>query len=274
MLVNNAGSSKFAGPGQEMEVFEEMVRVHLGCCAVQDDSSEKRLGDEFGFAGKGFVARNPGGLMGVWAKENTREALFAAMLKREVFATSGPRIEPRFFAGWDIPTSACDSDMPTVAYTGGVAMGSVLNTSGRSHSPLFVAAATADAQGHALQRLQLIKVWTGADQQIHQRVVDLDGSRPGEAWVDPATCATGGVGHRQLCSTWQDPEFDPEQRAVYYLRVLENPSCRWSWCQCLDYPEDERPAACRDPSIPRFIQERAWSSPIWLGEQAGDELDF
>ena len=72
-----------------------------------------------------------------------------------------------------------------------------------------------------------------------------------------------GSGFKQLCATWRDPEFDPEVAAVYYLRVLENPSCRWSWHDCIALPENERPASCEDPTLPWQIQERAWTSPIW-----------
>ena len=235
-----------------------------GCCAVQDHTVERRLGGRAdGFGGRPMAARNPGGLMGVWAEENSRDSLFDAMRRREVFATSGPRIVPRFFAGWDIPAEVCAGDLASPGYAGGVPMGSELSGKGRQESPLFVAAALADAAGYPLQRLQVVKIWPGEGRDFHQRVFDVAGSEPGLATVDPGSCEVSGPGHAQLCATWRDPEFDAGQSAAYYLRVLENPSCRWSWRQCLEQPEGDRPSACSDPSIPRTVQERAWGSPIW-----------
>ena len=235
-----------------------------GCCAIQDYSAERRLGGKAdGFAGRSMAARNPGGLMGVWAEENSRDALFDAMRRREVFATSGPRIRPRLFAGWNLPEDICGDGLAARGYADGVPMGAELRGSGQSASPLFAAAAVADPDSHALQRLQVVKVWPGEGRAFHQRVYDIAGSEAGQARVDTASCAVEGPGHSQLCATWRDPDFDPGQRAAYYLRVLENPSCRWSWQQCLAIPEAERPAACADPDIPQTIQERAWGSPIW-----------
>ena len=93
--------------------------------------------------------------------------------------------------------------------------------------------------------------------------LDIAGAAPGEASVDPQTCEVSGHGFSQLCASWEDPDFDPDTAAVYYARVLENPSCRWSQHDCLALPEDERPPSCSDPDLPWQIQERAWTSPIW-----------
>ena len=110
-----------------------------------------------------------------------------------------------------------------------------------------------------------IKVWPGKDREFHQRVYDVAGAADNGSAVDPQTCATSaGRGARSFCQTWRDPDYDSGQEAAYYLRVIENPSCRWSWQHCLSVPEAQRPGSCVDPELPRFIQERAWSSPIWV----------
>jgi hypothetical protein len=239
-----------------------------GCCADTDNTVQLRLDDGEAFAGRTPAARNPGGLMGVWAEENSRDALFDAMQRREVFATSGPRIQPRLFVGTALPEGICDGNVAEQGYRLGIPMGGVIDES-LAASPLFVAAVTADPDGGLLQRVQLVKVWHDGEGGFHQSVVDIAGDANSGAAVDPVTCAVNGPGERQLCATWRDPDFDPAQPAAWYVRVLENPSCRWSWRQCLSLPEAERPATCSDPAIPRVIQERAWSSPVWYAPGSG-----
>jgi Protein of unknown function (DUF3604) len=121
---------------------------------------------------------------------------------------------------------------------------------------------TADHPGGLLQRVQIVKGWVDGEDKLHQAVYDVAGG-PNDASVDPETCLPRGTGAESLCSVWTDPEFDPAQSAVYYVRVLENPSCRWTARQCLALPEKDRPSACQDPAIPKTIQERLWTSPIW-----------
>jgi len=237
-----------------------------GCCANRDATIEGRLaaGDDpiSSFAGRSPAARNPGGLMGVWTQENSRDSLFDAMQRREVFATSGPRMQPRFFAGSSLSPGLCDDSFVRQGYEGGVPMGGVLE--GRlSESPVFAAAVSADPEGGLLQRMQVVKVWHGGAGEFHQAVFDIAGDKHNGASVDLDSCAVSGPGHRQFCATWKDPGFDPDQAAAYYLRVVENPSCRWSWRQCLALPQAERPAGGSNPTIDKVIQERAWSSPIW-----------
>jgi hypothetical protein len=116
--------------------------------------------------------------------------------------------------------------------------------------------------GAPLQRLQIIKAWLGSDGAFHQAVHDVARIAPG-ASVDPATCQPSGVGADTLCGTWTDPDFDEERAAVYYARVVENPSCRWTTWKCLSLPAEERPDGCTDPRVPPTVQERAWTSPIW-----------
>jgi hypothetical protein len=214
--------------------------------------------------------QNPGGIAGVWAEENTRDAIFDALKRRETFATSGPRIAPRFFAGWDIPESLCSSErLAEEGYRLGVPMGGVLSHDETNQkSPRFVVAAnadpgTTDEPGQPLQRLQIIKGWVGEDGSFHQQVVDIAGDANNGASVDPMSCATRGPGFASLCGVWTDPDFNASQDAVYYARAVENPSCRWSTRQCLLIPEAERPDGCSNPRIPRTIQERAWTAPIW-----------
>jgi hypothetical protein len=237
-----------------------------GSTGKTDASPTKRL--------KPRIQRNPGGLVGVWAEENSRDALFEAMRRREVFATSGPRMTMRFFAGWndfaadnEQATTWCDrSDALEGGYNAGVPMGGELTGPGEG-SPFFAISAqrdpgTQDHPGGLLQRVQVIKVQAAQDGNYHQQVYDVSGGPTG-ATVDLNTCTPRGPGADNLCTVWQDPDFDPEQSAAYYVRVIENPSCRWTHWTCLSTPQKERPAACIDPAEAKTTQERAWSSPIW-----------
>lgn len=217
--------------------------------------------------------QNPGGLAGVWAQENSRDSIFDAMKRRETFATSGPRIVPRFFAAWELPEGLCESsDMAARAYQLGVPMGGVLNEAPAANSlPVFAVSAQADAgtsqyPGGLLQRLQIIKGWVGDSGEYHQAVHDVAGDPENGASVDMNTCAPQGPGARELCTVWQDLDFDASQDAVYYARVIENPSCRWSARHCLSLSVDQRPDGCDvDGRLPATVQERAWTSPIWYG---------
>ena len=123
-------------------------------------------------------------------------------------------------------------------------------------------AGTAEHPGGLLQRVQIIKVQAMDDGTFHQQVHDVAGG-PSDADVDLANCKPRGQGANDLCTVWQDPDFDPEQSAAYYVRVIENPSCRWTTWTCLGLTESERPALCEDPDEAKITQERAWSSPIW-----------
>lgn len=218
---------------------------------------------------------NPGGLAVLYAEENSRDALFAAMRRREAYATSGTRPTLRFFGGWDYPAQACDApDMVAQGYARGVPMGGDLPAAPGRAAPRFLVSVQADAgtpeyPGNLLQRVQIVKGWY-ADGELRERVLDVAGGDNG-ARVDPATCEQSGPGHQHLCAVWQDPDFDPAAPAFYYARALENPACRWSQHVCVDAGVD-----CADPSsVPealqqccaeqhiRVIQERAWSSPIW-----------
>jgi hypothetical protein len=236
---------------------------HLG---IADGLIERRLSSQPGVMGN--VANGPGGLIGVWAPENSRAAIFDAIRRREVFGTSGPRIQPRLFGGFRYPEDLCEQpDLLARADAGGVPMGGDLPSPPGGAAPVLVAFAardpgTATAPGGLLQRIQIIKGFVDDEGGLHQQVIDVAGGDNG-ADVDPETCAPRGAGADLLCAVWHDPDFDPARRAVYYARVVENPSCRYSTWQCLALPPEDRPAGCAEPFMPELQQERAWTSPIW-----------
>ena len=131
-------------------------------------------------------------------------------------------------------------------------------------APMFWISALADATGgQPLQRVQIVKGWASDDGIFHQQVFDVTGFDADEADVDRKTCAVSGPGASALCGTWSDTNFDPDRSALYYARVLENPSFRWNALQCNAISLDERPSECADASLPWRIQERAWTSAIW-----------
>jgi len=185
------------------------------------------------------------------------------MLAKETFATSGPRMRVRFFAGYELPDDlVMRQDALKVAYQQGVPMGGDLLASA-GHTPRFFVWASRATDSAPLQRLQIIKGWIdGAD--AHQQVFDVAGDASNGASVDLDTCTPQGAGADALCTVWTDPAFNPAQHAFYYARVVENPSCRWSTYTCNRLPAEQRPAACSDPAVPKTIQERAWTSPIWF----------
>jgi len=256
-----------SNPGDTQE------RSYQGWSGKQDDSVMKRLGgtDQDVLAGQRWgLSSNPGGLAGVWAEQNTRDSLFDAMRERETFGTSGPRIQPRFFGGYGFAADLCgDPDFVKKGYAGGVSMGGELPPlPAGAEAPLFAVSAlrdpgTATFPGGLLQRVQIVKGWADDAGRFHQAVYDVAGSADNGAHVDLATCEPRGPGHDSLCAVWSDPDFDPRRHAVYYARVVENPSCRWNAWQCLSLPEAQRPPSCSDPEVPMRIQERAWTSPIW-----------
>ena len=219
---------------------------------------------------------NPGGLGVVWAEENSRDALFTAMRRRETYGTSGPRITVRLFGGWGYPEDLCSApDFASRGYAEGVPMGSVLPPRAAAGAPRLAVWALRDpgdrgAPSAPLQRIQIIKGWVDSEGIGRERVHEVAGDPANEADVDLDTCTPRGAGFGQLCTVWTDPDFDPDAPAYYYARVVENPSCRWNqWAcnaggaDCASGRVPEGLESCCDPQVPRTIQERAWTSPIW-----------
>ncbi|MGK0221146.1 MAG: hypothetical protein ACI9ON_000380 [Limisphaerales bacterium] len=210
------------------------------------------------------------GLAAVWAEENTRESIYDAFRRKETFATSGPRIQVRFFAGHDLDGTMLETADGMFRAAGrGVSMGGDLMTN-LGDVPSFIVWATRDAQSAPLQRVQIIKGWLDGG-ETHEQVFDVACS-DGLA-VDPKThrCPDNGAkvnladcavsadrGAVELKTLWQDPEFDEKQKAFYYARVLENPTCRWSTWDAL------RAGVAPRDNLDLVLQERAWSSPIWV----------
>ncbi|MFW6093704.1 MAG: DUF3604 domain-containing protein [Pseudomonadota bacterium] len=209
------------------------------------------------------------GLAGIWAEENTRESLFRAMRRKETFATSGPRIRLRFFAGYGYDADVLEAGATQRLYRGGVPMGGDLPIQDDDAAPRFVVQALGDPLSAGLDRLQIIKGWV-EDGETRERVYDVacaGGEAPdsrthrcGEVSRKvPGECgASRDAGAAGLGRVWRDPGFDPNQRAFYYARVLERPSCRWStW-------DARRAGDPPNPKVPAMVQQRAWSSPIWI----------
>ena len=209
------------------------------------------------------------GLAGVWAENNTRQSIYNAFRRKETFATTGSRIKVRFFAGYDIDNVLNEEDPIGFAYSKGVTMGSdILESNGRS--PSFLVWALRDIKRAPLERVQIIKGWTEISGRTHEKVFDVACSWGIAPDLLTNRCANNGanvnlenceisknVGSNELKTIWKDPEFDPTVKAFYYVRVLENPTCRWSTWDALKSGNKPR------PDIPSTIQERAWSSPIW-----------
>ena len=210
------------------------------------------------------------GLTGVWAEENTRESLFAAMRRKETFATTGPRMRVRLFAGHGLDgINLGTEDGLREAYARAVPMGGDLAPD-TAAAPEFVVMAMRDALSAPLQRIQIVKGWTDETGAAREQLYDIACADGGSvdpsthrcpdngAGVDLSTCAVdAGKGAAQIHGHWTDPDFDPARNAFYYARVLENPSCRWSTWDAL------RAGAEPNPRLPKTIQERAFTSPVW-----------
>ena len=213
------------------------------------------------------------GLAAVWARENTREALWDAMKRKEVYATTGTRMVVRVFGGWDFEPEELDRwDFAATGYQRGVPMGGELTDargSAAAGAPVFMIRALRDPDGANLDRVQMVKGWLNADGTTDERVYDVvwsgdrapgsDGKLPpvgNTVDVEAATYANS-IGEPILFGFWEDPDFDPDRRAFYYVRVLEIPTPRWTTYDAAFFGVD-RPA-----DVPAAIQERAYTSPIW-----------
>ena len=210
------------------------------------------------------------GYAAVWAKENTRAALFEAMRRREVYATTGSRITLRFFGGWEFEEDdAARPDLVRRGYRDGVPMGADLPESAAgAEGPRFLVRALKDPNGANLDRIQIVKGWRDADGALHEEVHDvalggerrrgLFGIREVGSTVDVANATyTNTIGAAELSAFWQDADFDPEQHAFYYVRVIEIPTPRWSTYDAARF------GVSLDERAPRSVQDRAYASPIW-----------
>ena len=220
-----------------------------------------RLWDNWRLTGSGYV--------GAWARANTREEIFAAFKRREVYATTGPRISVRFFGGWDYQPSDIEKpDLASIGYAKGVPMGGVLKEKGKA--PRFIVVAAKDPNGANLDRVQVIKGWRSADGKLHEKIYEV--VYAGDREVNPQTgkiapvgntvnfedaTYTNSIGSPLLSTVWTDPDFNADIPAFYYVRVLEIPTPRWTLYDAVRYnitpPKD----------VPLVTQDRAYSSPIW-----------
>ncbi|KAA1174489.1 DUF3604 domain-containing protein [Marinobacter salinexigens] len=210
------------------------------------------------------------GYAAVWAKENTRAALFDAIKRRETYASTGPRITLRFFGGWDYSDQEVNyPDYVDRGYEKGVPMGGDLTSAPDGKAPRFMISATRDPEGANLDRVQIVKGWHANDGTLHEKVYDVAWSDDRQAnaagklppvgnTVDEDTATwTNTIGAAELATVWTDPDFDQSERAFYYVRVLEIPTPRWPNYDEVHFGEKV------DTDLPRSIQERAYSSPIW-----------
>jgi hypothetical protein len=259
---------------------------HTGLTAVEEENffgkhtgvepSPKRWEHPVGCFGKECVfgwEQAASGYAGVWATDNTREAIFDAMMRRETYATTGPRITVRFFGGWEFAALDAQTRSPAATgYSKGVPMGGDLRTAPAGKSPSFLVAALKDPLSGNLDRVQVVKGWMDAKGDLQEKVYDV-------AWGDAATRKpdaktgklppvgstvdvasatwTNTIGVPELISVWRDPDFDPALRAFYYARVIEIPTPRWTAYDAVRF------GVKMDPKVPMTTQERAYTSPIW-----------
>ena len=226
-----------------------------------------KVGDQE-YTGWSMVAS---GYQGIWASENTREALFDAMMRKETYATTGSRMLVRFFGGWDFKEADAQSRLPgDVGYLKGVPMGSDLPVAPDGGAPSFLIAALKDPLSGNLDRIQVVKGWLDAkgnrQEKVYnvawsgERALDADGKLPpvGDT-VDLATATwTNTIGNSELITVWTDPDFDAAQSAFYYARVLEIPTPRWTAYEAVRFG-----IKMPSPDVPMKTQERAYTSPIW-----------
>ncbi|MEE8400003.1 MAG: DUF3604 domain-containing protein [Desulfobacterales bacterium] len=228
------------------------------------EPSAYRIYDSWQYSASGYAA--------VWAKENTREALFDAMRRKEVYASTGPRITLRLFGGWNYERKdAFSPNLARIGYEKGVPMGGDLTHAPRGASSKFLIRATKDPDGANLDRIQVIKGWRSSDGSLHEKVYDVavsDGRNiPGDGGSVESVGSTVDVGNAnyqnsigdpELAVVWTDPSFDPAELAFYYVRVIEIPKPRWTAYDKKFFKLDKVPK-----EIPMVVQDRAYSSPIW-----------
>ena len=253
---------------------------HSGLATADEDNYWGMMGMNEPSRYRAFSSSNNAvaGYAAVWARENTRRAVFDAMKRREVYATTGPRMVVRFFAGWDfVAGDAADPRPAAVGYRKGVPMGGDLTAAPEGAAPSFLVRAVKDPDGANLDRVQVVKGWRDGNGETSERVYDValsDGRTPGEDGTpaDPVgnTVDVGnatylnGIGAAELSAVWRDPDFDPEAAAFYYVRVLQIPTPRWTVYDARFHRLDVSRIPAGQPAV---IQERAYTSPIWYTPQ-------
>lgn len=266
MIGSTDGHNSLSTTAEE-NFFGKFPESQPGIDRTQNSMANNQLWQNWRIVSSGYAA--------VWARENTRAAIFEAMQRREVYATTGSRIVVRFFGGWEY--QADDVHRPgfeDIGYAGGVPMGGTLDAVGAGPRPQFIISAIKDPDGPNLDRVQVVKGWRAEDGSLMERVFDVDwsGRQSGRRQIDRSTgklpavgstvdvataSYTNTIGAAQLAVVWEDPDFDHRERAVYYVRVLEIPRPRWTAYDAaffgLDLPEE----------VPMVIQDRAYTSPIW-----------
>ena len=259
------GTPELRGAAPLTKSFKEQIE---GSGANVIINGYKEIGGQE-YIDTGYTEWGASGLAAVWAEENTRESIYNAFRRKETFATTGSRIKVRFFGGYEIDDVFNKEDPVNYAYTNGVTMGSDLFQS-ENKIPQFMVWALRDLKRAPIDRVQIIKGWTELSGKPHEKIYDVacaDGRRPDSktklcrdtrAKVNLNNCRISkNLGADELKAVWQDPDFDPNLKAFYYVRVLENPTCRWSSWDAIKSGEIPR------ADLPATIQERAWSSPIW-----------
>ena len=223
------------------------------------------------YTGWGMVAS---GYAAVWAQDNTREALFDAMKRKETYATTGSRMLVRFFGGWEFEDADATYRLPAdIGYAKGVPMGGDLMGDPAGRAPSFLVAAMKDPLSGNLDRIQIVKVWLDANGERQEHVYDVawsddrrigaDGKLPPVGnTVDVANATwTNTIGDPELITVWRDPDFDPNLPAAYYTRVIEIPTPRWTAYEAKRY------GVTMSDEVPMITQERAYTSPIWYSPE-------
>ena len=262
-LIGSTDNHTSLATAAEDNYFGKFPESEPGTKRLTNKMANNRLWENWRIVASGYAA--------VWAQENTRESLFAALKRREVYATTGTRIQVRFFGGWSF--EANDVVKPAyldVAYAKGVPMGGDLTGAPKDTAPTFIAVAAKDPDGANLDRVQIVKGWRDRKGELREKVFDValsDGRQvnpatgkapPVGSTVDvPDASYTNTIGAPTLATVWTDPDFDPGERAFYYVRVIEIPTPRWTAYDAkyfqVDLPDD----------VPMVVQDRAYTSPIW-----------
>jgi hypothetical protein len=257
--------------------------AHTGLTAVEEDNffgktsssepSKDRAMHPFMKTDKAVIMgweQSSSGYAAVWANENTRESIFDAMQRKEVYATTGPRMVVRFFGGFDFDAADARTRMPAaIGYRKGVPMGGDLRDAPKGKAPTFMVAALKDPIGANLDRIQIVKGWLDRQGELQEKVYDVvwsdkrtpgaDGKLPavGNTVDVPNATYSNSIGDPELITVWRDPDFDAGLRAFYYARVIEIPTPRWTAYDA-KYFKVNMPT-----EVPMTIQERAYTSPIW-----------